>query len=343
MKPELRRDPVVGRWVIIADERENRPTDFGAERVPLLESLCPFCAGNESETPPEIFSVRRSPQGPWSLRVVPNSYPALHAAGALERTSDEMYERMDGFGTHEVIVETPHHGFALTDLPAAELLEVVWAYRRRMDELQAVAGVRYTMVFRNHGRAAGASLSHPHSQLVGLPFVPKRVAEELAGADGYHRSHGRCIFCDIANKEIRRGERLIERTEHFAALAPFAARFPFETWILPIEHSPSFEHLGRSEAAELSELLWRVLARLRDALGDPAYNYLIHSTPYELVDCPFYHWHIEIIPRLTRVAGFEWGTGFYINPTPPEEAARLLRETSPGGDEGRSFQRRGGP
>jgi UDPglucose--hexose-1-phosphate uridylyltransferase len=329
--PELRKDPIVGRWVIIAAERGKRPSDFVSEREGSGSDFCSLCPGNEAETPPEVYALRpkgSSPNTPgWRLRVVKNKFPVLIAEERLEQTSVGVFERMSGVGDHEIIVETPRHNVRLSDLTVEEVADVIWAYRERMRALRQDARFRFVMVFKNHGAAAGASLGHSHSQAVALPIVPKRVAEEMQGARTYYTEHHQCIFCAIIKQELAAKTRIIEERNGFVAIAPFASRFPFETWILPLDHASSFEEIGEYQG--LAQVLPSVLRRMDRVLHDPPFNFVIHTSPFEETSNAYYHWHLEIMPRVTTVAGFEWGTGFYINPTPPEEAAACLRETPP--------------
>jgi UDPglucose--hexose-1-phosphate uridylyltransferase len=328
--PELRKDPVTGRWVIIATERVRRPSDYLVESSPPRGGVCPFCPGNEAETPPEIEAFGeegRSPNSPgWWLRVVPNKFPALRVEGDLRRTGKGIYDLMNGVGAHEVIVETPVHDQELADLSDSSIEKVIWAYRDRMMDLKKDNRLLYALVFKNHGDAAGASLEHPHSQIIATPIIPKRVQEELKGARQYYDYRERCIFCDMLQQELKERERLIFENASFAAVAPFASRFPFETWIMPKAHQADFLHIGKQAAIDLARVMKEVLVRLKRVLNDPPYNYMLHTLPLQETDQDAYHWHIEIIPKLTKVAGFEWGSGFYINPTPPEEAATALRE-----------------
>ncbi|HXH51264.1 MAG TPA: galactose-1-phosphate uridylyltransferase [Terriglobia bacterium] len=329
--PELRKDPITGRWVIIATERAKRPTDFVRDRVEIRGSgFCPFCYGNESKTPPEIIayrtdgSTRNSPG--WSLRVVPNKFPALGIEGSLSRQGEGLYDKMSGIGAHEVIIETPDHQKTLAMISPRQIEDVLWAYRDRIIDLKKDRRFKYIMIFKNHGEAAGASLEHTHSQLIALPVVPKRVREETDGAREYFNFKERCIFCDIIRQETESGIRVIADTPAFIAVAPFAPRFPFEIWIMPRVHQSAFEDSQKQEFEQLAVMLKDMLMRLDKVLDYPAYNYIIHTSPIPESPNEHYHWHLEIMPKLTKIAGFEWGTGFHINPTPPEESAKFLRE-----------------
>jgi UDPglucose--hexose-1-phosphate uridylyltransferase len=262
----------------------------------------------------------------WQLRVISNKYPALKIEGELHREGEGIFDKMSGIGAHEVIIETPDHQRDLVDLPLDGVQKVIWAYRERVVDLRRDSRFKYVMVFKNQGEAAGASLEHAHSQLIATPVVPKRVFEELEGSQRYYDYKERCLFCDIIRQETRWETRVACETDQFVALQPFAARFPFETWILPKRHGNSFADIGDSELQDFARILKTVLAKLREALSDPPYNYSLHTDALHGNGQDFYHWHLEIIPKLTRVAGFEWGTGFYINPVSPEEAAAYLRQ-----------------
>ena len=327
---ELRKDPITGRWVIIASERASRPTDFVIDRQMPSGGTCPFCYGSEDRTPPEVLAYRpgTTPADTpgWRVRVVPNKYPALRIEGLLGRRAAGMYDLMNAVGAHEVVIECPAHSSQLADLSTAEVTDVVRAYRDRFVDLKRDPRFRYILIFKNQGAEAGATLEHAHTQIIATPVVPKRVSEEIAGARQHFEQRERCIYCDILHQEIDLGTRVVSRNEHFVVVAPFAARFPFETWILPVEHTAYFEAIPAEQVESLAAALRDTLRRIHSALDGPAFNYVLHTAPTggDRVD-ETYHWHLEIMPKLTRVAGFEWGSGFYINPTPPEAAADVLR------------------
>ena len=291
--------------------------------------FCPFCAGREGMTPPEVLAFRQNGSVPnsagWDLRVVPNKFPALQVEGTLDREGEGMFDRMNGIGAHEVIIETPDHDRHLAVMSEAEIERVLWAYRERILDLKKDFRLKHILIFTNHGYAAGATLDHPHSQLIALPLVPDFVREELDGAKRHFEVKERCVFCDIIRQEISAGRRVILENAEIVALAPYAARFPFETWLLPRNHAARFEEAPREVYESLARMLKSMLERMNCALESPAYNLFIHNLPFVEASGEFYHWHVEVMPKLTRVAGFEWGTGFYINPTPPEEAAKVLR------------------
>jgi UDPglucose--hexose-1-phosphate uridylyltransferase len=332
--PELRKDPITGRWVIIATDRAKRPSDFIRQPVPPASThICPFDYGNEQKTPPEILAYRqnggRDSPG-WRIRVVPNKFPALGIEGDLNREGDGMFDKMNGVGAHEVIIETPEHALTLAEMPEHQIKEVLWAYKERICDLKRDKRFKYIMLFKNHGEAAGASLEHPHSQLIALPVVPKRVKEEVDGAQQFYSLKERCIYCDIIRQETVAGVRLVMQSERFTVIQPYAPRFPFETWILPKNHESHFEESDSSLLQDMAWVLRSTMRKIDKALERPAYNFMLHSAPVQEGPLPYYHWHVEIIPKLTRTAGFEWGTGFYINPTPPEESARFLRDAGLG-------------
>ena len=331
--PELRRDPIVGRWVIIATERARRPSDIAPAADPPQPGLCPFCPGQEDKTPREVFVAGRPPAAPangpgWRVRVVPNRFPALKIEGELDRQAEGIYDRMNGIGAHEVIIETPDHGRPLKDLSEADLTDVLFAFKARILDLRNDARFRYLLLFKNHGHLAGASLEHSHSQLIALPIVPRQVAEEIEGARRHYDHRERCIFCDIVGQERKDRVRLVYENEEFVVFAPWAPRSPFETWIVPRRHESNYEAEPRERLALCAQALRTTLRRLAAALGDPAYNFMVHSNPLRDPASPSYHWHIEVMPALTQVAGFEWGSGFHINPVPPEDAAEFLRKVS---------------
>jgi len=331
--PELRRDPVVGRWVIISTERAQRPSDFSPTRAARRGGPCIFCAGQERSTPEEIWALRPDGSAPntpgWLVRVIPNKFPALRIEGELEPSGEGLYDRMNGIGAHEVVIESPEHDMTVDRLPVERLAEVLRACRERILDLAKDPRLEYVLVFKNHGEAAGASLEHTHSQLIATPIVPIMVQDELAGGLQHLKIKKRCIWCDIVRQERQKGGRMILEEDGFVALCPFAPRFPFETWILPAGHRSDFEEITPEELLPLARVISRILGRMAQSLDDPPFNLMLHSAPLRAQNLDHFHWHIEIIPKLTRVAGFEWGTGFFINPVPPEEAARYLRRETP--------------
>ncbi len=331
--PELRKDPIVGRWVIISTDRGRRPSDFGRPVAPKRSGFCPFCLGNEEKTPPEVFAVREPGTNPdtpgWRVRVVSNKFPALLIEGNLNRKAEGIYDKMNGVGAHEVVIESPTHDCELSAHAIEQIHLVLLAYRARMIDLARDKRFRYIQVFKNHGEAAGASLEHSHTQLVATPIVPRRILDELKGCQQHFEMKERCIFCDIIDQELTVGKRVVADNAEYLAIEPFAPRFPFETWILPKAHQSSFEQSYQGNYFTLARILKETLLRINLTLGAPPYNFVIHTSPCNEPHGPQqFHWHLEIMPKLTRVAGFEWGTGFYINPTPPEDAATYLRDVA---------------
>lgn len=328
--PDLRKDPIVGRWVIVAKSRAKRPHDFESTSSMRSGGYCPFCAGNEDATPGEIIAYRNTGSTAnregWRVRVVPNKFPALEIEGELNKRGEGIYDMMRGVGAHEVIIESPEHLVSTSDLTEENLREVFWVYRDRMVDLKKDARLVYGMLFKNVGSAAGASLEHTHSQLIVTPIVPISVQEEMTGSLEFFNYRGRCVFCDMVQQELATEKRIVLDAPGFVAFCPFASRFPFETWVLPKPHSSHYENIQKNGVEELAHVMKQVIGKIEMALDRPAYNYIIHTAPFDTQELGHYHWHIEIIPRLTKTAGFEWGTGFYINPVPPEEAATFLRE-----------------
>jgi UDPglucose--hexose-1-phosphate uridylyltransferase len=346
--PELRRDPVLGRWNVIAAERATRPSDFRHDTPTARGGFCPFDNGHEDKTPPEVLAYRdpgTPPDTPgWRVRVVPNKFPALRIEGELNKRGVGMYDRMQGVGAHEVIIETPEHVITPTALSAPHFSEVISAYAARLNDLMGDPRFKFGIVFKNVGSVAGASLEHTHSQLIVTPVVPNIIVRELTGCLEFYNFRGRCLFCDMIRQEREHAVRVVIDDPDFLVFSPFASRFPFEMWVVPTRHDSQFERIRPHEINRLADVLLSALRRLESSLEAPPYNYIVHSAPFRSHDAEVfrgvlgpppttdgdglehYHWHIEIIPRLTKVAGFEWGTGLYINPVPPEDAAEYLRE-----------------
>jgi UDPglucose--hexose-1-phosphate uridylyltransferase len=320
--PELRIDPIIGRRVYIAEDRAGRPSDYVAEPLrgsfPASErpghvKACYFCAGNEAHTPVASAEVRDA-QGRWQVRVVPNKYPAL----ALDQPDSTAY------GAHEVIIESPDHVLDLLDMDGDQLAVILVAYRDRLRHWANDSRLKHAIVFKNSGVAAGASLEHVHSQLVALPYVTAAVQAELDGTARYYEANKRCVFCDLIKRETADRERLVLHQDGYAAICAYAPRQPFETWILPVWHEARFDLLDDAELSDQSRVLYDVLHRLRVASSGAAYNLLLHTSPFSAAEYA-YHWHWELVPRITHEAGLEWGAGVYITPLSPERAAAQLR------------------
>lgn len=315
---ELRKEPVLQRWVVVMKEERPQPSD-----------KCPFCPGNESETPPEVFAIRPGSTRPntpgWTVRVIPNRYPLFRIEEEPAKRAYGLYDRMNGVGAHEIVIETPEHTQQFGTLEVSQLLGVLRAYRARMLDLRRDTRFKQIIIVKNDGPAVMA-IPHPHSHIVAFPVVPRRIDEELRGTFSYSQFHDRCIYCDIIGQESSRAERMIVETGLFTAFIPFACRYPFETWILPKKHSCDFGQINDAEVADLARVLRQVCSCFRVALKDTPYSLALHSSPLQEHYRPQYHWHFEVRPRRVEVVhGFEWATGLFIHTIPPEEAAAQLK------------------
>lgn len=322
----LREDPTTGEWVIVAPRRAARP--HGSDQVerpsvPSFDPRCPFCPGNEDQTPPEL--ARTEAGGGWDQRVFPNLFPALAVGASGEPLGQPPFRSRPGVGAHEVVAESPRHDERMDEMPPERIERVLRIWRERSVALKAIPEIEAVMVFKNFGDRAGTSLAHPHSQIMATPVVPPLVRRRLDVATRHHESTGRCVYEDLWEAEVREGSRLIAEGRSYVVVAPFASRSPFEAWILPKEHATSFEHAEEDSLPELAALLRGVLGALRLAAGDPDFNVILHSAPVHEEMKPSFHWHLEIAPRTTTAAGFELGSGTSINPVPPEDAAAALR------------------
>jgi UDPglucose--hexose-1-phosphate uridylyltransferase len=330
--PELRRDPVIDRWVIIAEERSRRPfSPPGPPPAPVDDPACPFCEGAEFETPPEVAALRPEgspPDGPgWRLRVVPNKFPALTGDGPVETTGvSSLYRSLTGVGVHEVIIETPRHAVRFSELSDDRIADLFRVVRDRFRVFAEDPRLVCAQFFKNHGASAGASLAHSHSQIIAMPVIARRLAEEMSGARRRHDETGGCVYCRMAADQRPDGDRLVEGGETITVMTPYAPRFAFETWLTPTRHASRFEESDDTTLVALAAALKRTLGRIETALDYPPYNLMLFTAPFDVGAPPWYHWRLEIIPVTGRPAGFEWGSGFAINPTSPEEAARQLRK-----------------
>jgi UDPglucose--hexose-1-phosphate uridylyltransferase len=340
---ELRKDPIIDRWVIVASERGHRPNEFSLTTDAPSGAFSPFAPGHEGRTPPEVFQIGRAIGQPadspgWRVRVVPNKFPALSQQGELDYQGRGIYDQMNGVGAHEVIIENPDSEWDLADADTQEIHDVLTAYRQRILALQEDTRFRYILVFRNKGESAGASIPHPHSQVIALPIIPKQVKDSLDAAREYYGRKSRSIFTDILRQELEQGQRIVEANDHFVVMSPYASRFPFELKIFPRRHSHDFTAISPGEIEALGSTLTRTLRRIRKGLNNPSYNLMLQTSPnltpqpgrpdyWGTISADFC-WHIDILPRLTSVAGFEWGTGFYINPVSPEQATTFLRDVN---------------
>jgi len=331
--PELRQDSTTKEWVIIATERAKRPHDFitnkKKEALPSFVASCPFCPGNESETPPEVLAYHDSRKANalgWRVRVTPNKYPALINRGTIVRKENgKFFRKMDGVGVHEVIIESPYHNGLIPLMKDKEVEEILLAYRERYNALKKDPMVKLIIIFKNHGKSAGTSLDHPHSQLVATPIVPMHIRRKYEVATSYYDDTSRCIYCDMVREELKSDERIVIETDKFVVFHPFASRSPFETWIAPKRHLSSFGNVPTEDIVDLARVLKTTLFKIYNTLGDPDFNYVIHTAPGDDENKSYYLWHIQIIPRLSTLAGFELGSGIYINTTLPEETAEFIR------------------
>lgn len=330
--PELRKDYVTDTWVVFSPIRSRRP-GIGRAGMSITDpKTCPFCYGHEHMTPPEILAYRKDglPNTPgWWVRCMPNLYPALRVEGEVERTVHQVFHHVSGVGAHEIIVETPDHERDVSALSESQVSEILTAYRDRYRDLTRDKRFKYILIFKNHGERAGSSISHPHSQLIALPIVPRRIMEEVNAVNRYYATTGgSCLYCEMLAIERKDGRRIVAENDSFICLSPYGARFAFEMWILPKVHEMAFEDFTDEERAPLAKILRHAMSRLYHVLDDPPYNYYVHTAPCDRTENR-YHWHLEIVPRLTETAGFETGTDFYINPVLPEDAAAILRGDVP--------------
>lgn len=326
--PEFRQNMLTNEWVIIATERAKRPEDFQKKEVdkpqlPEFSAQCPFCPGNESETPPATYTIERN--GKWLVRVVPNKFAALQKDISFQPKRVGRFLKATGYGIAEVIIETPLHNSTLATMDIESVQNAVNAYKLRYLSVAKEKQICFINLFRNHGVRAGTSLEHPHSQLIATPVIPPHVRNPIEQAVRYYDTHGQCIYCDMLAEEIRRQERVIAETDYFIAYAPYASRTPFEVRIMPKKHQASFAYIDGKELSDFASFLKNILARIYKGLGNPDYNSIIRSAPVGDEESKYYHWYMLIIPKLTTPAGFEIGTGIYINVTYPEQCAEFLK------------------
>lgn len=324
-------NPITNRWVIFTEE-DDRVDKISANQAKIALENCPFCLGNESMTPPETDADRPNSEKPnspgWLTRTVPNKFPALEKDLEGKSQKEGIFKKREGFGFHEVIIETPDHSKTMLRLSKEEMSRVFKVYRKRFNLLAKNEQFKYILIFKNHGLAAGASLEHPHTQLISLPILPKRVTEELESTKKYFYQNNKCMFCGIVEKEKKEKIRIVEENEDFIAFCPSFSRSPFEITILPTTHSSNFEKINDKQINNLSDIFKKLFFKLNQVLGDYPYNFLIHTSPINIKEDnrKHYHWHIEFLPKLGEIAGFEWATGGYINPILPENAAEYLRK-----------------
>jgi len=326
---ELRYDPISDEWVVVATVRARRPDSFAAPKATRAPMSCPFCTGEEHQTPPEVLAFRNgsAPNGPgWQVRAFENKYPAFRLNGSPSLCCGEKYRKLVGSGRHEVVVLSPSHDnhMALLSQEQAEL--VIQAFVDRYRDLEANPNLRYITVITNQGSRAGATLAHPHSQIFAVPMVPKAVRREAVKMTRHYRRTGRCLVCDLLQHEQAVNERVVLDNEHFVAYIPYASAYPFEITISPKEHSPRFGDLEGKRLTAFAQILRECSQMLRESLNDPDYNSFLHAMPvHSGYPEEAMHWDWHIRPRLTTLGGFEHATGLVINPTRPEDSAEFLR------------------
>lgn len=340
MENEIRRGPITGVWVVMVKNGmsiEGLLDEWGKKRPlqPEEPTTCPFCEGNEKETPSEILAFRNGGESNspgWKLRVVPNKSPIFQIHGDLDGKAVGMYDKLRGVGAHEIVIETPIHERTIAEMDNREAEDILWAYRQRILDLKKDPRFRYILVYKNHGPSVGASIRHSHSHIIASPVTPRRIKEELEGSRNYYNMKERCVFCDIIRQEIKNEERIILENSHFLCFAPFASIYPFQVWIIPKTHAVFFELNERYNL--LASMMKDILGRISRGLRRPDYTFVIHSGPnldakrgriYWQTLLHDFHWHIEIIPRVRSFTGFEVGAGFHINPVLPENASRYLK------------------
>jgi UDPglucose--hexose-1-phosphate uridylyltransferase len=328
---EIRLDPITGRSVVI-DLTPSKPrSDFEPEPAPRnwKPEPCPFCEGQEELTGHELLAWREGTPANspgWAVRVVPNRVPLLRIEATNGPRVNGVLTSHEGLGAHEVVIETPRHDEPLHALSTDAICRVLWAWRTRLQDLKRDARFVSAIVFKNHGRASGARMDHSHSQILTSPFLPPQVDDKVRGAAGHFKQTGRCIFCDIIEQELKQKLRTVSDTGPIIAIAPYASRLPFETWLLPRDHQARFEDASDAALGAMAAVLKETLERINWALEDPAYNLALHTAPFHGEQDDSFHWHLEILPRVTRVSGLEWGSGLTRNPMPPEAAAKWLRD-----------------
>ncbi|MBI2252075.1 MAG: galactose-1-phosphate uridylyltransferase [Armatimonadetes bacterium] len=327
--PEIRQNIVTKDWIIFATERAKRPEDFKKhfakkEEKPDFSPNCPFCPGNENKTPPAILEIKKD--NAWIIRVIPNKFSALVNEGIPQRKTSGIKRIINGVGVHEVIIETPAHNSTTGLMEEENVREIIQVYKKRYLDLEKDSRLSQIIIFKNHGKSAGTSLEHPHSQLIATPIVPASVRQRFEEAMRHYDENGVCVFCQMIEEEIKDQERLILEDDKFLAIIPYAAYSPFHIWILPKRHSASFGEINQEEIKSLAGILKNTLAKLYYGLDDPDYNYCIRSTSIDQKEVKYFHWYLAIVPKVTKIAGFELGSGMFINVSMPEESAKFLRE-----------------
>ncbi|MDR3049928.1 MAG: galactose-1-phosphate uridylyltransferase [Elusimicrobiota bacterium] len=329
---EFRRNPVFGNWILIDSQRNfgNEKLSAVCERVHSDAKFCPFCAGNESMTKSEILAFSDNPHrypntSGWKLRVIPNNKPILQVESAIKRQAYGIYDKMEGAGAHEIIIETPEHNLQFKDAPLQYFENIYKAVVGRIKDLRNDSRFEHIFFIKKYGSLPATIMQHPHSQIIALPITPKQVNEELDGALRYFKYKERCVFCDIILQGIDNGARLLAENEYFIALCPYASRYPFEVWIMPKEHKSDFDLISDAEISALAKIVKTLYSKLVLLLDDCPITTVLHSAPLKRRNLSYYHWYIEIIPEIAVFGNIDKGTGLFINPVFPEEAARKLR------------------
>jgi len=325
---EMRFNPITLDWVVMAPDRALRPDHFHQQAVehlarPSHRDDCPFCVGNEALTPAEITRVT-APDGSWLVRVIPNKYSVFEATLDMQRKKQGTFRSMAAAGVHEVVVEHPRHDLELGEMEPAHLVLLLRMYRERYQVLRGNSLVESIVIFKNQGQRAGSSLEHAHSQITAAPVLSSQVCMRLQEARRFHELEGGCLYCTVLHEELLAEERIIEAGETFVAFMPYAALSPYHTWVFPRKHQASFDEISDTDIEELAGLLSRLLRRMKAAAGAPDYNITIRSAPVgEVSGC--FHWYISIVSRISQLAGFELGSGTYINSMRPERCAERVR------------------
>lgn len=331
--PQFRQNIILKDWVIISTERAKRPEqlkedkNLNEKRLPEWDENCPFCPGNEVKTGNTTVLHQVGEGENWKLKVIPNKFPALSSSmdDYKVETSSNFFRWMDGIGNHEVLIETPRHDLTIATMEPREVQTVLEAYKARVETLMGFPHVETVITFRNNGPRAGASLAHPHSQIIAMPVIPRDIMSRMNESIRYHEEHRACVFCSVLRSELEAQTRMVVESAHFAAFVPYAASSPFSMWIFPKRHASNYTDISPEEMTDLSHVLRTALRKLYFGLNDPDYNYIFRTAPKGYSNTAFFHWYITIVPRLTRTAGFELGSGTFINPTIPEENAEYLR------------------
>lgn len=327
--PEIRQNIAIEEWVIIATERAKRPEDFikqkkGENILPEFSETCPFCPGNERLTPPETFSLKDE-MGKWLTRCMNNKFPALSCEGEPIYKEDGIKRSITGIGLHKVIVETPKHNMTTALLENEQIINILNTYKYLYLRGLKDKCVELIIIFKNHGESAGTSLEHPHSQMIATPIVPYHIRNRIDMAMHYYDNHLHCVFCRMIRDELKEKERIVFESSYFVAFIPYAALSPFHLWILPKRHMSCYPQIDENEINDLAYILKTVLKKVYMGLDNPDFNYVIRSLPGQIRENKFFHWYISIIPRLSKAAGFEMGSGMFINTALPEVSAEFLR------------------